>query len=57
VWGTSGGCAGGTIELFVEAQAFAGKSLVAQHKWVKTLLKDEIRDVHAITLQTALPPQ
>jgi len=51
----AGGCPGGTLEVFVESRAFEGQTLVAQHKWVKSLLRDEIRDVHAITLQTALP--
>jgi len=39
----------------VESPLFADKSLVAQHKWVKQLLKDEMKDLHAITLHTSVP--
>jgi len=48
----SGGCEGGTIEIHVTSQNFQGKSRVAQHRLVNKILEEEIKGLHAISLQT-----
>jgi stress-induced morphogen len=42
----------------VHAAAFHGKSVLAQHKAVNALLKDELADIHALQIETkAIAPQ
>ncbi|KAK5971980.1 putative bola bacterial stress-induced morphogen protein [Trichostrongylus colubriformis] len=50
----SSGC-GSMYSVFVESSAFKGLSKVAQHKLVTGILKDEIRDMHGLSIKTKLP--
>lgn len=44
------------FRVLVVAEAFVGKSLVAQHRMVHEILRDELHHaVHALTLQTLTP--
>lgn len=52
----AGGC-GSFFAITVVSQAFAGKPLVAQHRMVQDLLKDEIKTLHGVTLRTHTPEQ
>jgi BolA-like protein 3 len=47
----SHGC-GSMYSMNVESPLFKGKSLVAQHKMVKNALKQQIADMHGLTLTT-----
>jgi stress-induced morphogen len=49
----SGGCDGGTVRLFVVSPLFAGKSVVAQHRMVNEVLKEEMKSLHAAVIKTA----
>jgi stress-induced morphogen len=48
----SGGCDGGTVRLFVASPLFAGKSVVAQHRMVNEIIRDEMKTLHAAIIQT-----
>eukprot|EP00128_Syssomonas_multiformis_P010756 Colp12_sorted_trinity150504_noHs@14534 len=50
----SHGC-GAMYRVEAESAEFAGKSLVAQHMRVKDVLKDEIKNMHGITITTRAP--
>lgn len=50
----SGGCDGGTIRLFVASPLFAGKSIVAQHRLVNEVIKEEMKTLHAAVIKTAV---
>ncbi|CAM9681468.1 unnamed protein product [Phaeothamnion confervicola] len=52
----SGGC-GSMFSLDVESPMFVGKSLVNQHRLVKDALKDDIANMHGLTLKTKVPPK
>lgn len=54
VEGTDDGCPGGHIRIEVHSAAFAGKPLVAQHRLVTDIVKEEIADVHAVQVHTRL---
>ena len=41
--------------VFIASDAFRGKSRVAQHRMVQKLIEEEVQDVHAMELYTALP--
>jgi stress-induced morphogen len=43
------------VQVFVESTVFAGKTLVAQHRMVTSVIKEEIKDVHAVSIHTAVP--
>ncbi|CAI2292571.1 unnamed protein product [Caenorhabditis sp. 36 PRJEB53466] len=47
----SNGC-GSMYEVFVEATSFKGLSKVAQHKMITSLLREEIKDMHGLTIRT-----
>eukprot|EP01116_Phalansterium_solitarium_P009743 TRINITY_DN24016_c0_g1_i1.p2 TRINITY_DN24016_c0_g1~~TRINITY_DN24016_c0_g1_i1.p2 ORF type:complete len:103 (-),score=7.86 TRINITY_DN24016_c0_g1_i1:157-465(-) len=47
----SGGC-GAMFNIAVTSPLFAGKSMVQQHRDVNAILKDEIKDMHGLTLKT-----
>ncbi|CAM9337985.1 unnamed protein product [Discosporangium mesarthrocarpum] len=47
----SGGC-GSMYRIEVESPRFMGKALVAQHRMVKDALKEEIAEMHGLTLIT-----
>jgi stress-induced morphogen len=38
--------------LEVHSKLFSGKSLVQQHRMVQEILKDEIKDMHGLTMTT-----
>jgi len=48
---TSGGC-GAFFEIFVESSEFNGKTLIQQHQMVNEVLKNELRQIHGVTLKT-----
>eukprot|EP00735_Rhodelphis_limneticus_P011852 TRINITY_DN5006_c0_g1::TRINITY_DN5006_c0_g1_i1::g.24885::m.24885 TRINITY_DN5006_c0_g1::TRINITY_DN5006_c0_g1_i1::g.24885 ORF type:complete len:124 (-),score=-8.74,sp/P39724/BOL3_YEAST/53.62/4e-20,BolA/PF01722.13/3.4e-18 TRINITY_DN5006_c0_g1_i1:177-548(-) len=50
----SGGC-GTMFSITIESPLFKGKSLVAQHRMVNEILKDDIKKWHGLTLKTAAP--
>ena len=39
----------------VKAEEFAGKSMLQQHRAVQAVLKDEIEQMHGLTLRTSVP--
>ena len=51
----SGGC-GSFIEVTVESNAFRGKTVLQQHRMVTKALKNEIPNLHGLTIKTELPP-
>ncbi|KAF6205700.1 hypothetical protein GE061_019873 [Apolygus lucorum] len=48
----SGGC-GAMYEIYVEAPQFKGLSIVKQHRLVTDALKEEIKDMHGLRIQTS----
>ncbi|XGW23256.1 hypothetical protein V3C99_005471 [Haemonchus contortus] len=50
----SSGC-GSMYSVFVESKAFKGLTRVAQHKLVTGILKNEIRDMHGLSITTKVP--
>jgi len=48
----SGGC-GSMYAVEVVSPEFAGKKLVQQHKMVTEVLKEDISDMHGLTLKTS----
>eukprot|EP00614_Pseudopedinella_elastica_P020940 CAMPEP_0172616438 /NCGR_PEP_ID=MMETSP1068-20121228/64528_1 /TAXON_ID=35684 /ORGANISM="Pseudopedinella elastica, Strain CCMP716" /LENGTH=70 /DNA_ID=CAMNT_0013421875 /DNA_START=250 /DNA_END=462 /DNA_ORIENTATION=+ len=50
----SGGC-GSMFKLEIESPHFKGLSMVKQHKLVTGALKEEIGEMHGLTIQTKIP--
>ncbi|KAK6725670.1 hypothetical protein RB195_004159 [Necator americanus] len=50
----SSGC-GSMFTVFVESSAFKGLTKVAQHKIITGILKDEIKDMHGLSITTKVP--
>merc|ERR1712183_8306 len=50
----SGGC-GASYEVFVCAEDFRGKRMLQQHRLVQHILKDEMKDIHALRINTEVP--
>ncbi len=50
---TSGGC-GAMYDIKVESPMFQGKTLVAQHKMVKSAIAEEIKTIHGLTVTTKI---
>lgn len=50
----SGGC-GSFFKVEVTSPAFAGKSLLAQHRLINDELKEEIKILHGLTIVTRTP--
>ena len=50
----SGGC-GSMYKLEVESELFRGVSMVKQHQMVTNSLKDEIKEMHGLTIKTRQP--
>eukprot|EP00656_Telonema_subtile_P057906 TRINITY_DN9645_c0_g1_i1.p1 TRINITY_DN9645_c0_g1~~TRINITY_DN9645_c0_g1_i1.p1 ORF type:complete len:121 (-),score=30.83 TRINITY_DN9645_c0_g1_i1:264-626(-) len=48
----SGGC-GSMYEIYVASDDFKGMPLVKQHKLVKGVLAEDIKDMHGLTMKTA----
>ncbi len=49
----SGGCEGGTVRISVASPLFSGKSVVAQHRMVNDVIREEMRTLHACHIKTA----
>uniref|UniRef100_A0A1I7UT07 BolA-like protein n=1 Tax=Caenorhabditis tropicalis TaxID=1561998 RepID=A0A1I7UT07_9PELO len=47
----SNGC-GSMFDVVVEASSFQGKSKVAQHKIVTSILREQIKSMHGLTIET-----
>lgn len=47
----SGGC-GKMFQIHVISTEFKGKSLLTQHKMVKQILEDDIKEMHGVTIKT-----
>jgi stress-induced morphogen len=43
------------MEIEVHSQAFAGIPLLKQHRMVKSLLANEMKALHALTIRTFVP--
>ncbi|KAL3859789.1 hypothetical protein ACJMK2_009983 [Sinanodonta woodiana] len=50
----SGGC-GAMYEVLVEAEEFRGKRTVLQHKMINEVLKEEIKEMHGLRINTKVP--
>ncbi len=48
----SGGCEGGTVRISVASPLFSGKSVVAQHRMVNDVIREEMRTLHACHIKT-----
>lgn len=44
-------------EINVESKDFSGLSMVKQHRLITDTLKNEIKDMHGIRIQTAVPKE
>ena len=51
IYDTSGGC-GSFFGIEITSAHFNGKKTFQQHKLVNKILKDEIKDIHGLTLKT-----
>ncbi|CAI5738833.1 unnamed protein product [Hyaloperonospora brassicae] len=52
----SGGC-GSMFDVEVVSAQFAGQSRVKQHRMVNEVLKNEIKNMHGLTIRTMTPEQ
>lgn len=52
----SGGC-GAFFKMLVVSDKFEGKAMLARHRLVQGILKDEIADMHGLTLTAFTPKQ
>ncbi|CAH0492662.1 unnamed protein product [Peronospora farinosa] len=52
----SGGC-GSMFDVEVASKQFAGQSRVKQHRMVNEILKEEIKNMHGLTIRTMTPEQ
>ena len=52
---TSGGC-GAMFEISCESPQFVGKRMVAQHRMVNEALKEQIAEIHGLTITTKASP-
>ncbi|XP_062501802.1 bolA-like protein 3 [Corticium candelabrum] len=50
----SGGC-GSMYQISITSEKFRGKRLIQQHRMVTEALKDEIKNMHGLTLTTSVP--
>jgi stress-induced morphogen len=48
---TSGGC-GSSFQVKIKSSDFNGKSVIAQHRLVNDILKEELKEIHALQLKT-----
>eukprot|EP01090_Pellita_catalonica_P008865 TRINITY_DN19930_c0_g1_i1.p1 TRINITY_DN19930_c0_g1~~TRINITY_DN19930_c0_g1_i1.p1 ORF type:complete len:123 (-),score=14.05 TRINITY_DN19930_c0_g1_i1:76-444(-) len=49
---TSEGCEGGTILINIKSKKFKDLSMLKQHRAVQDVIKDDIKQVHAVQLKT-----
>lgn len=52
----SGGC-GSMYEIYVETVEFKGLSTIKQHRLITETLKSEIKDMHGVRINTAIPSE
>ncbi|KAG8805372.1 hypothetical protein FRB91_008090 [Serendipita sp. 411] len=50
---TSGGC-GAFYQLQVSSKAFKGLTMIKQHRLVQDILKEEIKQLHGLQIQTSI---
>lgn len=50
----SGGC-GAMYEIMIETSEFKGLTTIKQHRLITELLKNEIKDMHGLTIHTSIP--
>lgn len=50
----SGGC-GAMFEIFIEGNEFQGLSVLKQHKLVTNVLKEEVKEMHGLRINTSVP--
>ena len=48
---TSGGC-GTSFQIKIKSEEFNGKNLIAQHRIINDILKEELKDIHSLQLKT-----
>jgi stress-induced morphogen len=48
---TSGNC-GSSFMIKIKSPDFNGKTVIAQHRMVNEILKDDLKDIHALQLKT-----
>jgi stress-induced morphogen len=48
---TSGGC-GSQFVIKIKSPDFNGKNLIAQHRMVNEILKEELKEIHSLQLKT-----
>lgn len=47
----TGGCPGGTLEVEIHSEKFAGKAELQRHRMVNKVIKEEIQQFHAFVLR------
>lgn len=47
----SGNC-GTSFQIKIKSPDFNGKTMIAQHRMINDILKDELKDIHALQLKT-----
>jgi len=52
----SGGC-GAKFSIIVVSSLFSGKPLLDRHRLVNDALKEELKEIHALSMQTWTPEQ
>eukprot|EP00123_Amoebidium_parasiticum_P001097 comp12102_c0_seq1/m.6836 comp12102_c0_seq1/g.6836 ORF comp12102_c0_seq1/g.6836 comp12102_c0_seq1/m.6836 type:complete len:114 (-) comp12102_c0_seq1:80-421(-) len=52
----SGGC-GASYHVYVASPKFKGLSMLKQHQLVNTVLKEELKSMHALRIETGVPSQ
>lgn len=49
----SGGC-GQSFKIQIKSEEFKGKTIILQHRLVNEILKDELKEIHALQLKTEI---
>lgn len=44
-------------EIIVESKDFKGLSMVKQHQLITNTLKEQIKEMHGVRIQTSIPPE
>ncbi|XP_057960224.1 protein BOLA2 isoform X2 [Malania oleifera] len=52
---TSGGC-GASFVIEIVSEQFEGKRLLERHRFVNDVLKEEMKEIHALSIKKALTP-
>mmetsp|Transcript_21179 Transcript_21179/g.51839 ORF Transcript_21179/g.51839 Transcript_21179/m.51839 type:complete len:100 (-) Transcript_21179:124-423(-) len=52
----SGGC-GSAFDIYLVTKEFEGVSLLERHRMVQGVLKEELEEIHALTMKTWTPEQ